>query len=133
VTFNDHEGSTKSYSYVKEHEEAINELDFVPSFQEISVDIPEGDVRDIEMHDGSHLRIRKLGRDFDPTSRINAMVALDEAETKGEVLTGVFYLNTARPTLIDLLNLVPEPLGTLPESRTRPSRAVLDEVMEELR
>src|SRR5208283_504220 len=72
VTFNDHEGSTKSYSYVKDHEEALQELDFVPSFEDISVEIPDGAVMDVQMHDGSHLRIRKLGRDFDPTDRMAA-------------------------------------------------------------
>ena len=66
VTFNDHEGSTKSYSYMKEHDEMLHELDFVPSFEEISVEIAEGEVRDVELHDGSHLRIRKLDRDYDP-------------------------------------------------------------------
>ena len=73
VTFNDHQGSTKSYSYMKEHEEVLQELDFVPSFEDISVEIPEGEVRDVEMHDGSHLRIRKLHRDFDPTDRFGAL------------------------------------------------------------
>jgi len=133
VTFNDHDGSTKSYSYVKDHEETLHELDFVPFYQDISVEIPEGEVRDIELHDGSHLRIRKLDRDFDPTNRLSALAALEEAESNGEVLTGVLYVNTSRPTLLDVLNLVDEPLATLPESRIRPPSAVLDEVMEELR
>jgi 2-oxoglutarate ferredoxin oxidoreductase subunit beta len=133
VTFNDHEGSTKSYSYVKDHEEALHELDFTPSFQEISVEIPEGETRDVEMHDGSHLRIRKLHRDYDPTDRLAALMLLEEAEAKGEVLTGVLYINTAKPTFIDMLNMVDEPLATLPESRVRPGRAALEEAMEELR
>ena len=60
TTFNDHEGSTKSYSYMKEHDEPINEVDFVPYYDEISVDIPEGGVQDVRMHDASLLRIRKL-------------------------------------------------------------------------
>ena len=85
------------------------------------------------MHDGSHLRIRKLGRDFDPTNRMAALAALEEADAKDEVLTGVLYVNTGKPTFMDLLNLPEEPLGTLPESKTRPSRAALDEIMEELR
>jgi 2-oxoglutarate ferredoxin oxidoreductase subunit beta len=133
VTFNDHEGSTKSYSYMKEHEEVLQELDYVPYFAEISVEIPEGEVMDVEMHDGSHLRIRKLGRDFDPTNRMASLAALEEAAAKNEVLTGVLYLNTGKPTFMDLLNLPNEPLGTLPEAKTRPSRAALDEIMEELR
>jgi 2-oxoglutarate ferredoxin oxidoreductase subunit beta len=133
VTFNDHDGSTKSYTYVKDHEEVLHELDFVPFFQDIAVEIPEGEVRDVELHDGSHLRIRKVDRDFDPTDRLAALEALEEAETKGEVLTGVLYVNTSKPTLLELLNLVEEPLATLPESRVRPPVSALNEVMEELR
>ena len=133
VTFNDHEGSTKSYAYVKEHEEVLQELDFVPSFEDITVDIPEGEVMDVRMHDGSHLRIRKLQRDFDPTDRFKALMALEEAEAKGEILTGVLYLNTAKPTFLELLDLADEPVATLPESRVRPSRTVLRQVMDELR
>jgi 2-oxoglutarate ferredoxin oxidoreductase subunit beta len=133
VTFNDHEGSTKSYSYMKDHEEVLHELDFVPFFEEIAVDIPEGEAMDVRMHDGSHLRIRKLERDFDPTNRLAALAALEESEAKGEVLTGVLYVNTQKPTFVELLNMADEPVSTLPESRVRPSKAVLDEVMEELR
>src|SRR5580700_10885302 len=133
VTFNDHEGSTKSYGYMKEHETALHELDYVPFFEDISVEIAEGEVRDVRMHDGSHLRIRKLTRDFDPTDRLGALAMLEDAETKGEVLTGVLYVNPNRPTFLDLLNLSDEPLATLPEARLRPSRAVLEELMEQLR
>jgi 2-oxoglutarate ferredoxin oxidoreductase subunit beta len=133
VTFNDHEGSTKSYGYMKDHETALHELDYVPFFEDISVEIAEGEVRDVRMHDGSHLRIRKLDRDFDPTDRLAALAALEDAETKGEVLTGVLYVNTNKPTFVDLLNLSDEPLATLPEVKLRPSRAVLEELMEQLR
>jgi 2-oxoglutarate ferredoxin oxidoreductase subunit beta len=133
VTFNDHEGSTKSYSYVKDHEEALHELSFVPFFEEISVEIPEGEVRDVEMHDGSHLRIRKLHRDYDPTDRIAALAVLEEAAKKNEVLTGVLYLDTTKPTFVELLNMADEAVATLPQSKVRPSRAALDEAMEELR
>jgi 2-oxoglutarate ferredoxin oxidoreductase subunit beta len=133
VTFNDHQGSTKSYSYMKDHESVLHELDFVPHYEDISVDIPEGEVRDVEMHDGSHLRIRKLHRDYDPTNRTAAAVLLEESEAKGEVLTGVLYVNTSKPTFLEQLSMVDEPIGTLPESKTRPSREVLEQVMEELR
>jgi 2-oxoglutarate ferredoxin oxidoreductase subunit beta len=133
VTFNDHEGSTKSYSYVKDHEEALHELDFVPFFEDISVEIQDGTAMDVQMHDGSHLRIRKLDRDFDPTNRLAALVALEEAEAKAEVLTGVLYVNTAKPDFLELIDLAEEPLATLPQSRIRPPRTALDEAMEELR
>ncbi|HLI86273.1 MAG TPA: 2-oxoacid:ferredoxin oxidoreductase subunit beta [Bryobacteraceae bacterium] len=133
VTFNDHQGSTKSYSYIQDHEEALHDLEFVPYYAEISVDIPEGEVQEVPLHDGSRLRIRKLDRGFDPTNRMAAIAALEEAETKGEVLTGLLYVNTTRPDLLEVLDLVDEPLCTLPQNRVRPPRAVLDQVMEELR
>jgi len=133
VTFNDHLGSTKSYAYMKEHDLVLQELDYVPAREDIAVEIPEGEAMNVQLHDGSHLRIRKLGRDFDPTSRIAALAAIEESEAKGEVLTGVLYVNTGKPTFLDLLNLPAEPIATLPESRVRPARAVLEEVMEELR
>jgi 2-oxoglutarate/2-oxoacid ferredoxin oxidoreductase subunit beta len=133
VTFNDHEGSTKSYSYMKEHEEMLHELDFVPSYDDIEVDIAEGEVRDVRMHDGSMLRIKKLNRDYDPTVKLNALAALEEAEKQHEVLTGVLYVNTGKPNFLEMLNVLDEPLATLPQSRTRPPKEVLDEVMEELR
>jgi 2-oxoglutarate ferredoxin oxidoreductase subunit beta len=118
---------------MREHEAVLHELDFVPYFQEITVDIPEGEVTDVEMHDGSHLRIRKLDRNYDPTNRLAAGAILEEAEAKGEVLTGVLYVNPSKPTFVEQLNLVDAPIGTLPESQTRPSREVLEQVMEELR
>jgi 2-oxoglutarate ferredoxin oxidoreductase subunit beta len=132
VTFNDHEGSTKSYSYVQDHEEALHDLEFVPYYSEISVEIPEGTVQEVPLHDGSRLRIRKLDRSYDPTNRMAAIAALEEAEIKQEVLTGLLYVNTSKPTLLEVLNLVDEPLATLPENRVRPPRAILDQVMEEL-
>jgi 2-oxoglutarate ferredoxin oxidoreductase subunit beta len=133
VTFNDHEGSTKSYSYMKEHEEMLHELDFVPSYEDIEVEIAEGEVRDVRMHDGSTLRIKKLDRDYDPTVKLNALAALEAAEKRHEVLTGVLYVNTEKPTFFDMLNVMDEPLATLPQSMTRPPKAALEEVMEELR
>src|ERR1700729_513611 len=75
VTFNDHEGSTKSYKYMQEHEEAISEVGFVPHFQEIDVEYDPGTTINVEMHDGSHMRLRKLHEDYDPTSRITATSA----------------------------------------------------------
>jgi len=133
TTFNDHEGSTKSYSYIKEHDEILNELDFVPYYDDISVEIDEGEVKEIELHDGSKLRIKKLGRDYDPSNKFDALKAMDEAEKKGEVLTGVFYVDTKKPNFMEMLNMEDAPLATLPESKVRPPKEVLDQVMEELR
>jgi 2-oxoglutarate ferredoxin oxidoreductase subunit beta len=132
VTFNDHEGSTKSYKYVKDHEEAIHEVGFVPHFENIAVDYDPGTTTDVQMHDGSHLRLRKLKNDWDPTNRIEAIKALNESHERGEVLTGVFYINTQKPSFVDLLNMVEEPLATLPESVVRPGKEVLEKVMQGL-
>jgi 2-oxoglutarate ferredoxin oxidoreductase subunit beta len=133
VTFNDHEGSTKSYGYMKDHDEPLHELDFVPAYQDISVEIAEGETREVTMHDGSKIVLRKLGRDYDPTDKMGAIRTLHESAAGGHIATGILYLDTSRPTLVDQLNLVDEPLATLPESRVRPSKDALDEVMAELR
>jgi len=133
VTFNDHEGSTKSYKYMKDHEEPLQEVSFVPAFEDIAIDYDPGTTIDVTMHDGSHLRLRKLEEEYDPTNRIRAITRLNEAHEKGEVLTGVFYVNSKTPTFVDLLNMTDEPLATLPESEVRPGREVLEQVMEELR
>jgi 2-oxoglutarate ferredoxin oxidoreductase subunit beta len=133
VTFNDHEGSTKSYKYMKDHEEPLQDINFVPHFEEIDVDYDAGTTLEVTMHDGSRLRLHKLEADYDPTSRIEAVRRLMEAHEKQEMLTGVLYVNPKAPTFIDLLNMTEGPLATLPESVTRPSRAVLEQCMEELR
>ena len=133
VTFNDHEGSTKSYKYIQEHEEAVNEVGFVPHFEDITVDYDPGTTFDVPMHDGSHLRLRKLHEQYDPTNRIGAVTSLMQAHEKGEVLTGVFYVDTKKPNFTEMLNMVDEPLATLPESRVRPSREVLDQIMQKHR
>ena len=132
VTFNDHEGSTKSYKFMQENDEPINEIGFVASFEDIAIDYNSGEIFDVEMHDGSSLRLRKLHEDYDPTDKANAVRTLMEAEEKNEVLTGVFYINTEKPTFTDLLNLVDEPLSTLPESMTRPPKSALDRLMSSL-
>jgi 2-oxoglutarate ferredoxin oxidoreductase subunit beta len=132
VTFNDHEGSTKSYKYMKDHEEPLQDISFIPAFEDISVDYDPGATVQVTMHDGSRLQLRKIEEDYDPTDRIKAISRLHEAHDKGEVLTGVFYVNPKAPTFIDMLNMTEEPLATLPDSVTRPGKKVLDEVMAEL-
>ncbi len=133
VTFNDHEGSTKSYKFMKDHEEPLHDINFVPSFQEIDVDYDPGSTVNVTMHDGSALRLHKIEEHYDPTNKISAIKRIMESQEADEVLTGILYLNTTAPNFIDMLNMTDEPLGTLPESVTRPSRKVLEECMEELR
>src|ERR1700757_1169380 len=115
VTFNDHEGSTKSYKYLKDHDEPVQELGFVPSFENIDIDYDPGTTASVRMYDGSELRLRKLGRDYDATDKVGALKTLAESHEKGETLTGVFYVNPQAPTFMDMLRMTDEPLARLPE------------------
>jgi 2-oxoglutarate/2-oxoacid ferredoxin oxidoreductase subunit beta len=133
VTFNDHDGSTKSYKYMKDHEEPLQDINFVPHFEDIAVDYDPGSTLEVTMHDGSRLRLRKLEENYNPTNRIDAIHRLLEAHEKQEVLTGVFYVNPKAPSFVEMLNMTDQPLATLPESVTRPGREVLEQCMEELR
>ena len=133
VTFNDHEGSTKSYKFTKDHEEPLQEVTFVPAFEDISVDYDAGESVDVTMHDGSRLRLRKLEESYDPTNKAEGLKRLAMAHEKGEILTGVFYVNSKAPNFMDLLNVTEEPLSTIAPEKVRPSRQVLEECMEELR
>jgi 2-oxoglutarate/2-oxoacid ferredoxin oxidoreductase subunit beta len=132
VTFNNHEGSTKSYRWSKDHEEPIQEIGFVPYFEEVSVEQTPGEVQDVELDDGSHLKLKALRADYDPTDKMKALTLLNEAKEKGEFLTGLMYVNPTAPDFITQLNLVDEPLATLPLERTRPPKSVLDKIMKDL-
>lgn len=134
VTFNDHEGSTKSYSYVKEHEEALSDLSFVPFFEDITIEHEPGTTREVVLHDGSRILLKKLDeRDFDPTDKAGALRVMHEAAARGEYATGLLYVDQAKHDFCTALNLVDEPLASLPVERTRPSKAVLDELMDRQR
>jgi 2-oxoglutarate ferredoxin oxidoreductase subunit beta len=130
VTFNDHEGSTKSYKYMQEHEEEVGEVGFVPSFEDIAVDYDPNTTIDVQLHDGSHMRLRKIHEDYDPTDKAKAVNLLMETHDKGEILTGVFYIDTQKTDFTTLLNMVDEPLATLTSTRVRPGREVLTQLMQ---
>jgi 2-oxoglutarate ferredoxin oxidoreductase subunit beta len=133
VTFNDHEGSTKSYAYVKDHDEVLGEINFVPFFEDINVEYEAGASTSVTMHDGSHLMLRKVAEDYDPTDKLAAYSLLHETTRRGEFATGVLYIEPDKDDFVSTLNLVDEPLATLPLERVRPPKAVLDEIMEALR
>jgi 2-oxoglutarate/2-oxoacid ferredoxin oxidoreductase subunit beta len=133
VAFNDHEGSTKSYAYTKDHDEPLHELSFVPVFEDIGVEYDAGTIVDVRLHDGSRLQLHKLEESYDPREKARAVMRILEAQKAGEVLTGVLYLNTEAPTFIEQLNLTEVPLATLAADQVRPPRTALDEVMRELR
>jgi 2-oxoglutarate ferredoxin oxidoreductase subunit beta len=133
VTFNDHEGSTKSYSWAKDHDEPLGEINFVPFFEDISVEYEPGTTREVKMHDGSTLLLHKLEPDYDPRNKLHALEVIHETAARGEFVTGILYVEPDRENFIDLLDLPEMPLANLPLEKTRPPRAALDAIMESLR
>lgn len=132
VTFNDHEGSTKSYSYVKEHDEPVSEINFVPFFEDITVDYEPGTTETVTMPDGSTVVLKKLDGTYDPRSKGAALVQLMESQQKGEFATGLLYIDPDRPTFTDMLNTVDTPLSMLGPDKTRPTREAFAELMRAL-
>ena len=133
VTFNDHDGSTKSYSYAKDHEEPLSDLNFVPFFEDITIDYDPGTSTTVSLHDGSKIVLTKMSADYNPLDRNVALRLLREAAMRNEFVTGILYIAPDQPDFIELLGLVDEPLARLDQTRTRPARAALDEIMESFR
>jgi len=133
VTFNDNDDSTKSYAWGRAHEEVISEFSFLPTRTEITVDYEAGSSVDVDMPDGSVVRLRKLDNNYDPTDRYAAMRLIEEAHQKQEFITGLLYINEDRPALSEIEHLPATALATLPEARTRPSREALDSLMAGMR
>jgi 2-oxoglutarate ferredoxin oxidoreductase subunit beta len=132
VTFNNHDESTKSYGYGKEHEERIQEIEFIQVFDEIAVDYEPGTERIVKMHDGPAIKLKKLARDYDPTSKWRALELLEQARAKQEFITGLLYINEDRQTLPELMDLTVTPLAALPEARLRPQRAAFEQILAEM-
>ena len=133
VTFNDHDGSTKSYSYAKDHEEPLSELSFVPFFEDITIDYEPGTSTTVSLHDGSKIVLTKMSEHYNPVDRNAALRLLRETTTRNEFVTGILYIEPDKPDFINLLGLVDQPLAQLDQSRTRPSKVALDEIMESFR
>jgi 2-oxoglutarate ferredoxin oxidoreductase subunit beta len=132
VTFNNHEGSTKSYKFAKEMETPLHELGFIPFYEQISVDYEPGSVQEVEMHDGSKLTLKKTERDYDPTDAINAVVTIKKAQMEKQFLTGLLYINEKKDSFSEIMHVGQDPLATLPESKTRPPKSAMDEIMKSL-
>ena len=128
VTFNNQDDSHHSYVWGKEHEAALHLLSYVPPAEEIIVDYESGSTVEVTMHDGSQLILRKLEQDYDPTDRAGILSMLEEANLKQELITGLIYINTEQPSMVDLYNLPDEPLNRLTEDRLRPSPETIDQV-----
>jgi 2-oxoglutarate ferredoxin oxidoreductase subunit beta len=129
VTFNDHEGSTKSYAYVKDHDAPVNTPDYIAPLEEITVDYEPGSVQAVELHDGSHILLRKIDADHDARDPIAAMRLLFEARHSGEIVTGLLYVNPDADDLCTRETLPATPLAEVPIEALRPSREQWDALM----
>src|SRR5688572_24614355 len=131
VTFNNHEDSTKSYPYGKANEERLHDITFVPKYDEIVVDYDPGSTIEVKLHDGPVIQLKKLEREYDPTSKTQALDLLIEAEEKREFLTGLIYVSPERGSLQEVLRLPEAPLASLSDENLRPPAESLQKLMAE--
>jgi 2-oxoglutarate ferredoxin oxidoreductase subunit beta len=133
VTFNNNPGSTKSYDYVREHMEATATMDFVPMMTEITANYEAGSVEELMMHDGTTIHLHKLEKDWDPMSRISATNAMMKARAKGEILTGLLYMDTDSSDLHDLIQTSTRPLNSIGAGELCPGSEALAKLNASLR
>lgn len=130
VTFNNQENAYHSYAWGKDHEAPLHEISYIPPREEIMLDreMHEGEIREVVMHDGSTVLLKNLERNYDPTNRYEALRVLEEAQQNNWLLTGLIYVNTSKPTLTSIYNLVDTPLNQLTEDDLRPDPSMIEEV-----
>lgn len=128
VTFNNNVGSTKSYDYVREHVEATSTVDFIPQMTQITASYDEGAAQTIQMHDGSLIRLRKLAQEWEPTDRNSAVRAMQSARDKGEILTGLLFVDPDAADLHNILNTTATPLNRLDGGDLCPGSSILDQI-----
>ena len=133
VTFNNHGGSTKSYDYVRQHNEAVSRIDFMTTREEITAEYAAGSVIDVQQHDGSTLRLRKLHEDYDPTDRYAALSYMNAHQVRGEVVTGLLYLDPIATDLHMSLNTSDIPLNAMGLKELCPGSRVLERINASLR
>lgn len=133
VTFNNRDESTKSYAWGKEHEDRLHDVTWVPKREDIQIEYAPGEIKDVVLHDGSALLLKKLDQDYDPRDRMGALQMLEETCCKGILVTGLIYIDEQRETLDEVAHLGQTPLNQLAEDALRPSRESLDDMMQRYR
>jgi 2-oxoglutarate ferredoxin oxidoreductase subunit beta len=128
VTFNDHEGSTKSYMYTRKHQLPVIQADFVPAQQEISVEYPEGSTTHVTLHDGSSVALHKVAAGYDPTNRARVMSYLNEQSSSGTIATGLLFLDESGHDMHAMAKTVEKPLSQLPYDALCPGNAALQQL-----
>ena len=129
VTFNDHTGSTKSYAYVKDHDVVLHTADYIAAARDVAVDYEPGSVHDVELEDGSHILLRKLDLDYDPTDALQALRTIHDANARGEFVTGLLYVDTKSQDLCERERLPRQPLTDLEEDALRIDREDWEKLM----
>ena len=133
VTFNDHDGSTKSYAHTRLRGHHVVDLDYISSKEEITTDYEEGSAMPVELHDGSRIMLRKLDGEYDPSSRAKAFKYLRDRFNAGEIITGLLYINDDRKEMHDLMGNVDAPLANLPMDSLVPSSGELERILKPYR
>ncbi len=133
VAFNNHKGSTKSFDWVREHNEAVNRLDVILGRAPVTAAYAPGSLVEVAQHDGSILMLRKVARDYDATDRVKAMAYLHERQAVGEIVTGLLYVDPESEDLHDALATVARPLNALSDAELIPGAAALDRINTALR
>jgi 2-oxoglutarate ferredoxin oxidoreductase subunit beta len=133
VAFNNHPGSTKSYDYIREHNESVSRIDFISPREEITVSHAPGEVVDVRQHDGTLLRLRSLHTDYDPTDRYAAMAFMQAHQARGEVVTGLLYVDPLATDLHMALNTTGRPLNQLQAQELCPGSTILEKINASLR
>ncbi len=133
VTFNDHEGSTKSYMYTRKHNLPLVEADFVPHREEITTSYAEGEGRTVRLHDGSEVRFRKVAKDYDPTNRRAVLAFLEEQKVTGEIPTGLLFIDETAVEMHKEAKTVDIPLTEVGFDALCPGSVALDKLMDAYR
>jgi 2-oxoglutarate/2-oxoacid ferredoxin oxidoreductase subunit beta len=128
VTFNNNNGSTKSYDYVRQHIEATSEFDFVPEEEAITVDYSDGESKTVTLFDGSKIKLNKLANNWDPTDRFSAIRRIQDGKKSGEIITGLLHIDTESRELHHILNTLNRPLNTLTEEELYPGDGILESI-----
>ncbi|MGE3274778.1 MAG: 2-oxoacid:ferredoxin oxidoreductase subunit beta [Vicinamibacterales bacterium] len=133
VTFNDHEGSTKSYAYTRDHNVEVVQADFVAPREEITTEYEPGSARNVRLHDGSWVRLRKVAEDYDPTDRDRAYAYIRDRQEAGEVATGLLYIDSDSKDLHDQARTIATPLVDMPYEQLCPGSAALEKLQGRFR
>ena len=133
VTFNDHVGSTKSYSYTRDHYHPALQTDFIPPATEIKVAYAEGESTVIELHDGSKLLLRKTDSGYDATSRSGVLRYLEQQRARGEVVTGLLFINSELPEMHHIYGTSHTPLKDIDFAKLNPGSEALAKLQNRMR